>query len=283
MHRFQILIYCLLANQLAYGAATKEDVLPYKKNSFGDIFLDYHGIPAEELSHRLISSVESLRGEKAPFILEVPHEKAAILDAIKSAGFSLFHADNNKTEWILRNGSGIPAPYTAVGGAQVIVLRNGKILAIEEKTRRGLLSFPGGTANPKEAIRTTAARELFEEVKLTVQPDALRLISLRNRLNCNKQGASEYNHLFLTTKADGEAVACPQEVEQVLWIPVTDLLEAKETHGLRSSPLIRELAKHIYTGAQKSYTLTMPDCRQWTAMRDPSDVMNVDFFQQDLE
>ncbi len=50
----------------------------------------------------------------------------------------------------------------------MLVRKNDTVLVIEEKTRKGYVHFPGDTADFNELTRTTATRELKEEINLAI-------------------------------------------------------------------------------------------------------------------
>ncbi len=116
----------------------------YTKNNFGDIFPEWQNIPQEQLTERLSAFSNLLKDD--------------VLDSIKKAGFIFYHGNNDKAEWIFKNDSSIPEPYTASIGAAIIIKNGDSVLVVEEKTRPGILGFPGGTTDFQGSLRTTAAR-----------------------------------------------------------------------------------------------------------------------------
>lgn len=194
--------------------------IPYTFNRFGDILIQWHTISEDQLLQNITRFIDALKkndaqstntntpsigdftltNKNSPFIIEIPHERASIIPAIKQVGFTLHCANNEKTVWIITNGSSIPAPYTAIASAIVIVLDQGNVLAIEETTRPGLLCFPSGHVDAGEFIHNAAVRELYEEGGLTVHPQDLLLIGAINRIRANPQGASSYTYCYFVQK-----------------------------------------------------------------------------------
>ncbi len=258
--------------------------IKYKKNNFGDIFPVWQEVPAKDLPKKLsrfISCLDIIKG--TPCIIEVPHHKAAVLNTIKEAQFTLYYADNEKTEWIFKNGSSIPLPYTAIIGAQILVQKNDTVLVIEEKTRRGLLGFPAGTAELQELPRETASRELKEEVNLCVLPQDLELFAMINRVKANRFKANSVNHYFLVDniKVSGELKPDGKEVRQAFYAPLQDIAEQKSIQGLSISPAVAALAKHLQSGRTKSYSQDFLDYRQLSKSEsccDNTDIMTIEFF-----
>ena len=273
-----ILIFQVHATQEIYEA---EGVF-YKTNRFGDIFPIWQNIPQVELKNKLITFVEAVKEKGSPIILEIPHEKSPLLNTLIQASFSLYHADQVKSEWIIKNESPIPHPFTAISGAHVMVLKDDKVLVVEEITRKGILGFPAGGAEPGEFARDVACRELREEVGLIVEPQDLKLIALINRLKVNKQGASLYGHCFVAIRTAGTINIDPKEIAQAFWIPLSELSEASEINGLKVNAYSNALAKHILNGCKTSFFATLPDPGQTPDSSPPIKLMNVEFFKQEL-
>lgn len=254
----------------------------YKTNQFGDIFPIWQSIPEEELKEKLLNFAEPFKETRRAIILEIPHERSAILDIVRQAHFTFHYGDQDQTTWVIKNHSSLPYPFTTVSGAHVIVLKEDKVLVIEDRIRKGILGFPAGGSDPGEFARETACRELHEEVGLSVQSENLKLIALINRKKANKQGANLIGHCFLAQKFIGELKIDPIEIVQAFWISLQELAEASEINSLRVSPYLNELAKHILNGCQSSHSCKLPDHRQIPMMVDPTDTMNVEFIHQDL-
>lgn len=260
--------------------------IPYKKNNFGDVLVQWENVSYEELTQKLSLFVEALKEKErgAAFFIDVSHEKAAILPIVKRAGFTLHHANSDKSEWILKNGATIPEPYTALGGAQVLVRKGDLVLVIEEKTRKGLLGFPAGTSEPHELARATAARELYEEVGLTVDPRVLKLVALFNRTRVNRYGASSYNHYYVVDAANvqGDINTQDSEIARALWVPLAEIAAQKTIDGLTVSPAIAALAQQVLDDNRRSHVEYFVDYRQLSKpenARDQKDTMVVEFFE----
>lgn len=279
---FSLFLFVFLIQAHANEEIQEKNGIFYKTNRFGDIFPLWENISEKKLTEKLITFVDTIKEKGAPIIVEIPHEKSPILNAIIKSNFTFYHANQNESQWIVKNGSSIPEPFTAIGGAHILVIKNGKILVVEERTRKGILGFPAGGAERGEFVRDTACRELFEEVGLIAQPQDLKLIALINRKKANKEGASIYGHGFIAEEVSGSLNLDQKEIIQAFWVPVKDLAEATEINHLKVSPYYNALARHIQSGCSHSYSLTLPDPRQTLVTYDPSDTMNVEFFQQNL-
>lgn len=275
----------IASNTLTQPTMLTCEGVSYNTNRFGDIFPQWQSIPEQELTETLVRFVGALKHQQAPFIIEIPHDRASAIPHIRGAGFTFHCGDNEKTVWIIINGSPIPCPYTATGNTLIMVLDQDKILVIEEKTRPGILGFPAGNADPNEFIKHTAVRELYEEVGLVAQPEQLKLIGLVNRLNVNPQGASSYTYCYLLLKehASGEVAIDTNEIIRALWVPLDTLRSQATIEGLKVTPFINKLADHLYHRCAHTQQLTVIDDLQLTATtQDTRDIMYAELFAQDL-
>jgi len=256
--------------------------ISYTKNKYGDIFPCWKNIPEEDLNKKLLAFIEPFKETRQAIILKIPYETSSILNAVVQAGFTFHCGDQNQLTWIVKNRASIPQPFTAISGVHVVILKEDKILVIEEKTRRGQLGFPAGGSESGEFAKETAQRELYEETGLSVQPADLKLIALINRKRANEQGASLLDHCFLAENVSGKLHLDPVEIIQGFWVSVKDVAKSPEINGLKVSPYIKVLAKHILHGCSSSYSVVFPDNRQIPITIDPTDTMNVEFFHQNL-
>lgn len=241
----------------------------YEKNNFGDIFPLWQEIPLENLSEKLSNFIVSLKNsvKNSPFIIVVPHNKALAIQAIKETNFFLlYHADNNKTEWIFKNGSSIPEPYTSTLGAQVFIVneKDNTVLVIQEKTRSKFLGFPGGTSDFKELIRKTAVREVKEELDLDIDSNDLELFAIENSVKTNRFGANNVDYFFTISsdKVKGEINPDPQEIIRAFYAQLKDIAEGKSIEGLGGSEAQAMMAQHLLNNRSSSYVKTLLDFRQ---------------------
>jgi 8-oxo-dGTP pyrophosphatase MutT (NUDIX family) len=254
----------------------------YKTDKFGDIYPKWDNIPKEELPQKLSNFVSVFENTDSAIILEIPHAHSPILKAAIEAKFAFHYGNQSKTEWVIKNSSSIPEPYTAISGAHVVVYKDDKVLVMEEITRKGILGLPAGGAEPGEFVRETASRELFEEVGLIAKPEDLKLIALINRQKANRYHASLYGHCFIAETVEGTVKIDPREVVQAFWVSLSDLANSSEINGLKISPYINAIAKHIQNQCESSFAMILPDIRQTSIAFDPKDTMNVEFFHQKL-
>lgn len=260
----------------------------YKKNNFGDIFPQWQDIPSAQLTERLSTFVNLLKDElqETPFIVEVPHAKAGNIDAIKNAGFTFFHCNNDKSEWIFKNGSSIPDPYTSVIGTQILIRKDDMVLVMEERTRPGFVSFPGGCVDFNELTRITAMRELKEEINLDVHPNDLTLFAIVNTVKINRFGANSANHYFVVdhSKLSGELIPNPSEVVRTFYAPLQDLANQTPVDGLVVIPSIAALAQHLLNkNAPSHHEAFSNDNRLFSkkdSERNPNGTMIIEFFAQ---
>jgi ADP-ribose pyrophosphatase YjhB (NUDIX family) len=263
------------------------DGIEYTKNSFGDVLLNIDNLNKDELSEKLKRFISCVNAqENNPVIkIDVPYEKSHFINAIESAGFEL-HACTPRFEFIIKNGVSVPAPFTAVSSAQVLVLDGDNVLVVEEKTRKGLLGFPAGMTEPSELVRTTAARKLKEEVGYTANIDRPKLFAIMNRVKFNRYGASSYVHYFTINKneIDGELKIDDDKILRAFFVPLQDVAQKDSIEGLSNIAFMKDIASHLLNkcknGGHKSYL----DPRQTDRLKkgianiDESDTMTIEFF-----
>lgn len=261
----------------------------YKKDNFGNILPMVQGIEKPELTQKLQGFVTGLQQQEKgkAFIIDLPHQDGHYVEDIKNAGFEYFHGDAKKTQWIIKNGSPIPAPSTAIAGARVIVKRYNddtgydEILVIEDKHFPGRIMFPGGSVDPQELAIDAACRELKEEVNLLVKPEYLQLIGLMNRVKANRYGYSDYSHYFLTSLSKTQGDIKPQESEilRTLWVPLKAITLCSSVNDLKIDPVTGKIAEHIVNNKQTT-TMILPDYRQmFKEQKDLRDTMTLHLFQ----
>jgi 8-oxo-dGTP pyrophosphatase MutT (NUDIX family) len=134
--------------------------------------------------------------------------------------------------------SAVLAPlYERDGEAVVVLTRRAQHL----RAHRGEVSFPGGGQDPGEDLRVTALREAHEEIGL--HPRHVELIGQLDHL----QTVTSQSFIvpFVGVLAEvPELVPSPHEVEHVLHVPLSELLDDGVYHAERwgLEPLDRELS-----------------------------------------
>jgi ADP-ribose pyrophosphatase YjhB (NUDIX family) len=156
---------------------------------------------------------------------------------------------------------------------------------IEEKTRKGTLEFPGGTTEVMELVRSSAARELQEEVNINVPENKLQLCAIANRVKANRFNANSVVYYYLVDSDFTTGIVQPdnKEVVQAFFVPLQDLIHKSEVDNLKVFPTIAAIAKHIYEGRKKTYMQNFLDYRQLSqpeAARDNNDIMTIEFLAQ---
>lgn len=260
-------------------------VIFYKKDNHGNIWPQLFNLEHNQLTERLKAFVSTLAEKEKgnAFIIHLPHDHASKIMAIQSAGFVLNHADGTKTEWIIKNGSSISHPATAIGEVRVIVMRennnNDEVLVIENKNTQGWVDFPGGSVNVKELSRAAAYRELKEKTDLNFDQQYSKLIALLNRVDANRYGASDYCHYYLADQVSGTIKIKESDIVQFSWAPLKDIAEGKNIGNSKANLMMQFIAKHILNKTA-SRTHILPDHRQYYAnQKDSNDLMVLELFQ----
>lgn len=256
--------------------------IKYSRNSFGDIFPDWQNIEENQIAQKLLTFSQEAQKiyPYSPVIIEIPHAKAHLFPALLTAHFTLRYANDAMSEWIIKNNSGIPLPFNAMATATVILYRKGKVLIVEETTRKSILGFPAGSGELSEPARIIACREIFEEVSIKINPEKLLLIALVNRTPANKYGASGVDHCYLMLADEQEPSIDNKEIIHAYWVTIDEICTNEEIQGLAIHPLHKEIAQHIASKCSKSYFKEIPNFRK--SNNETNNILQVEFFQQTI-
>lgn len=280
----------LTATPSLYSAAlqAREEVydngLYYHKDQFGNIHIARPSLDPETFAERLVSFVALCKEERSgsAFMLSIPHEMGSYIPGIKRAGFTLWHADDDAGEWIIENGTPMPAPYSATRGARIILLaqEEGRLFVAGIKDRyKPSFMFPGGAVDRGELPITASVREAFEEVGIRVGRDCAQLAAILFRTNANRYKADDVCNYYTATVEKQAFTIDPREVERAFWAPLEELMARGEHEGLKTSQVTKEILQHIVdqkAGRSRSRTLFLPDFRQvGKAYPDSADVMEL--------
>lgn len=126
----------------------------------------------------------------------------------------------------------LKAKYTH-GSLVCVVNRSSEVLMVQQRFREpGCWGFPGGFLNLRESPRRAAARELAEEVGISINEERLRLID-----EYKQPWAWHYDHLYLVEIDEWQSEAVSShEVEEIRWFSLEaapPALTAAARHALR--------------------------------------------------
>lgn len=270
--------------QKEYDKATG---IAWSKDSYNNLCLNLENINSPSLAVLLKTFIMNHQADNVgnAFIIEHAHEPA-YRSALINAGFSFYHATQDGTKWVIKNGSPMPAAVTTLAGACVIVHKDGKVLMVEEKHKPGRLFFPGGAADPEEFIINAAQRELQEEVGLIVKLEDLRLLAFTDRIKANAYGYADCYHYFFVEqeKVFGKIQLQSNEILQTKWVSLEALAALKDSEtigGFKMSSAARTIAKHILNPAGNTIHI-VPDISQYiTGNPDQNNTMYLYLFNID--
>ena len=118
--------------------------------------------------------------------------------------------------------------YNNVAGAVAVVIRSGDELFLTKRNqepKKGKLDMAGGFIDPKESAENTCKRELFEELKLTIDPSRLKyLASLPNVYQYKEIDYNTIDLFFEYNVEEKFAVDLElSEISDAVWIPLQDI------------------------------------------------------------
>ncbi|CUI96564.1 NUDIX hydrolase [Cognatishimia activa] len=128
--------------------------------------------------------------------------------------------------------------------AIAVILRDDKFLLVQrgKDPGRGLWGFPGGHVEMGESAKEAAARELFEETRVTADPiDVLTAVDI---IGHDEEGAVAYHYLLAVVHCEyrsGEAVA-GDDAAAVEWVPAQEVINAER--GLNQG--VVDVAKQVW-------------------------------------
>ncbi len=118
--------------------------------------------------------------------------------------------------------------YNNVAGAVAVVIRCGDEIYLTRRNRdpkKGKLDLAGGFVDPKESAEETCKRELFEELKLSV--DLSNLKYLTSLPNIYQYKEIDYNTIDLfyeyRVSEKFEVNLELSEISEAVWIPLKEL------------------------------------------------------------
>jgi len=129
------------------------------------------------------------------------------------------------------------APVVAVGA---VVVRDGRVLLVQrgQEPSEGLWTFPGGVLELGETLEEAAAREVWEECGLRIQPRKVFVVV--DRILHDPMGRVEYHYVIVDMLADyvdGEPKPA-SDIRQAGWFTAEEAMGLSLTKGVL--PLVRE-------------------------------------------
>lgn len=118
--------------------------------------------------------------------------------------------------------------YNNVAGAVAVVIRCGEEIYFtrrNQEPKKGKLDLAGGFVDPRESAEHTCKRELFEELKLDIDPTKLKYIA--SLPNVYQYKEIDYNtiDLFFEYRVEEKFEVSIElsEISEAVWIPLKNL------------------------------------------------------------
>lgn len=142
-----------------------------------------------------------------------------------SCGEKTLNWDQEK-KWSCNNCSFVL--YNNVAGAVAVVIKCGNEIFLTRRNqnpKKGKLDMAGGFIDPKESAETTCERELFEELKLNIDPSKLKYLA--SLPNVYQYKEIDYNtiDLFFEYEVDEKFDVDLElsEISDAVWIPLDEV------------------------------------------------------------
>jgi len=211
-------------------------ILVSNPNPFGGTVIDPAALPRdpEEFRASLAFSLASWREERIKVAwLEVPVDLSSLIPVAVAAGFSFHHAVEGYAMLTARlvEGAFIP-PYAThyVGAGGVVVNERQELLVVCERHRRSpqpSYKLPGGALHPGEDLQVCVQREIVEETGIRTTFEAL--IGFRH-WHGYRYGKSDIYCICRLAPLDQEIRMQAEEIEECLWMPLTEFLASPFVH-----------------------------------------------------
>lgn len=244
----------------------------FTTNPFGGVVTDPNGLPdtPAEFEGELERSLVEWANEGYKVVwLEVPLPKAALVPVAAEAGFDFHHADANYVLMTRRliEDAHIP-PYAShyIGAGGVVLNSADEILVVSERHRRNTrvpsYKLPGGALHPGEHLVEGVVREVLEETGVNAKFESLVCFRHWHGYRYNK---SDIYFVCRLSPLSTEITMQAEEIEDCLWMPVQEYLQAEDTSPFNkrivgaalNSPGIRPYTMEGY-GDPSRYEFFMP-------------------------
>eukprot|EP00599_Poterioochromonas_sp_BG-1_P005868 CAMPEP_0173149926 /NCGR_PEP_ID=MMETSP1105-20130129/10628_1 /TAXON_ID=2985 /ORGANISM="Ochromonas sp., Strain BG-1" /LENGTH=282 /DNA_ID=CAMNT_0014064909 /DNA_START=149 /DNA_END=997 /DNA_ORIENTATION=- len=155
------------------ATVVSSDLLPFTEDKYDGVIVSSKSLPDtdENFERMLDHSLEEWRKTNRRGVwIKVPLEKSSFIPIAVRKGFTFHHAEKQYvmlTHWLAEGESRLPPNASHQVGVGCIVLHEGKMLLVQEKSGplkgTGVWKMPTGLVDVGEDISTGAEREVFEE------------------------------------------------------------------------------------------------------------------------
>ena len=116
-------------------------------------------------------------------------------------------------------------PSTPVAGVASTVFKDSKVLLVRRKNSpgKGSLGIPGGVIELGEQAAEAAAREVYEETGVIVEP--VRVITVFDSIVKDDEGKIKYHYTLCEylCRPVGGVLKAATDVSEALWAPINEL------------------------------------------------------------
>jgi len=134
-------------------------------------------------------------------------------------------------------------PDTPVAGVASTVFKDDKVLLVRRlnEPAKGRLGIPGGVVELGEKVSDAAAREVFEETGIVVEP--VRVLTVFDSIVRDKEGKIKFHYVlseYLCKYVSG-TLGAESDVSEALWVSIHDL--DKQGMSPRNVTFIKKTAR----------------------------------------
>ena len=189
--------------------------ITYKKNSFGDFYLNLEDVQETDASEKLKTFVTNHidQNPQKAFIVHLDIKKFYLVPSLIEAGFKHHFSDEKHTEWLFRNDSEIPYPLTSISITKLVLIEHDKVLVVEDVARPKQWGFPGGQVKQGEFPEEATVREAQEEVGFAVDVNDLKFIADLQRIHVSPYNVNVNIKFYMAKKYKGDLKIQESEIK----------------------------------------------------------------------
>lgn len=210
--------------------------LEYTTNLFQGVVVKPDTLPLDldEFQKRLVISLEIWRKERLQLVwLEVPIERSELIPIAVRENFIFHHSSNDYLMLTRPLTSGAVVPNYAthyIGAGGVVLNEQNELLVVSERHRGSKdpsYKLPGGALHPGEHLEECVIREVREETGVHTEFQAL--VCFRH-WHGYRFGKSDIYFVCRLRPLNHELAMQHEEIEECLWMPVSDYLSSPYVH-----------------------------------------------------
>jgi ADP-ribose pyrophosphatase YjhB (NUDIX family) len=240
-------------------------VLECTYDAYGGVIVNASRLPQSSVkfTRMLSASIHQWRNEGVRGVwLKIPKHFVDFIPIASGAGFDFHHAQEEyvmMTTWLPKTPSTLPPHTSHQLGVGAVVHKDGKILAVQEKTGplrgKDVWKVPTGLVDKGEEIDAAAIREVFEETGIRAK--FVGVVAIRH-LHGLQNGKSDMFFHCLLEPLTTEITHQETEIEKAEWIPFDQFFSQDFNYRNEFYQYFNEVTKAAVSGSLESFIMPVP-------------------------